>query len=145
MQIACGGNYMSPDHITEKSVEYFEQIQQRCCMHCSVGLGLATRPSTTSARNRTPSSSKDLAWMKLLSRRSLNPSAVCQTWMTKAELLLCAVLDMKLRTQLDDESCPKALALDTFRQVKDLVIRVVTTMNFSTWVMPGGAVLDDLH
>jgi len=53
------------------------------------------------------------------------PPQYAKLGMTKAELLLCAVLDMKLRTQLDDESCPKALALDTFRQVKDLVMKIV--------------------
>lgn len=126
MQIACGGNYMVADHIIEKSIEYFEQIQQRCCMHCSVGLGLATQAEYDICQEQNAEFIKGLGLDETPEQTEPEPPPqYAKLGMTKAELLLCAVLDMKLRTQLDDESCPKALALDTFRQVKDLVMKIV--------------------
>jgi len=80
---------MVADHITEKSVEYFEQIQQRCCMHWCVGLGLATQAEYDICQEQNAAFIKRTCLDETPEQRRLNPlRSMPKLGMTKAELLL---------------------------------------------------------
>ncbi len=122
MQVSCGGDYTVADHITEQSPEYFTEIQKKCCMHCCVELGLATQEEYDFAQSLN---AQALEASGLSDQETEVPSEFSKLNITKAEVLLCTLLDMKLRIQLDDPITPQSELTATAVEIKELVQRLM--------------------
>lgn len=123
MQVSCGGNYVVADHVTDKVPEHFDGIRRMCCTHCSVALGLVTQEEYDVARAQHEARAASLG---LKSDQTVEPpTEYSKLGMTSADVLLCAVLDIKLCVLLDNPAAPAEAILRVFGEIKDAVLRII--------------------